>query len=171
MPESERELLSDVNSDAEETTEASQSASTSRKTTPKKRPSTTMLLPKRINCLKRNTKSSSTFEDTVNKLQQIAELANTDTEDQYDKFAVHLASQLRELPLRSFIVLQSKIQNLITEERLTALYESQTLPQSVVNISHPNSTLGSESVYSESEITYVGSLDLCYTGEEAPNNV
>lgn len=126
-----------------------------------------MLPPKRTNLLKRNKQPPSTFEVTVNKLQQIAELANTDTEDQYDKFAVHLASQLRELPLKSFILLQSKIQNLITEERLTALDESQPLPRSVINISYPNSTLGSESVYSESEITFVGSPDLCFTEEES----
>ena len=38
--------------------------------------------------------------------------------DQYSQFGQHVASQLRELPVRRFIILQEKIQQLITEERL-----------------------------------------------------
>lgn len=60
----------------------------------------------------------------------IAQLTDSDTEDEYDKFGQHIASQLRQLPLRSFIVLQSKFQTLITQERLAALNDNSE-PQSL----------------------------------------
>jgi len=89
-------------------------------------------------------------------------MASTDTEDQYDTFDKHLASQMQELPLKSFIILQSKFQNLITEERLANLYGNYNEPQSQSGvISRPNSNLlhefigttmysGPENKYSES---------------------
>lgn len=62
----------------------------------------------KTNC---TTKYPSRFESAVNRLQGIAELTCTglkDTtpgEDQYDAFSKHIASQLRELPMRSFLML------------------------------------------------------------------
>ncbi|CAI6369695.1 unnamed protein product [Macrosiphum euphorbiae] len=80
-----------------------------------KRPSLGKLPPKRIKLGLPCTKQlQNRFENSINKLQKIAEMATTDTEDQYDTFGKHLASQMRELPLKSFIILQSKFQNLIT---------------------------------------------------------
>ena len=61
--------------------------------------------------------------DAVSKLQEIAEITNYE-EDQFSKFANHIASQLRELPLTHSIILQDKIQLLVTLERLNALASS-----------------------------------------------
>jgi len=47
-------------------------------------------------------------ESAISKLQNISQ--NQYLEDQYDRFGKHVAEQLRELPLRSFVVLQEKIQ-------------------------------------------------------------
>lgn len=82
----------------------------------------------KTNC---TTKYPSRFESAVNRLQGIAELACTglkDTtpgEDQYDAFSKHTASQLRKLPMRSFLMLQQKFQELITQERLAQLNQVQ----------------------------------------------
>lgn len=187
-PEGEQDSPNDVYGDTEQTPEESQEesqsvveptqpASASRKFTPQ-RPSTTMLPPQRTKLLKRHKQPTNRFENTITKLQQIAELATTDTEDQYDQFSKHIASQMRELPLRSFILLQSKIQTLITEERLATLYESNTIAnntekviQSVVDINRPNNSLGLEPICSESENTYSESSDLCFVEKEDTHNM
>lgn len=46
-------------------------------------------------------------------------------EDQYDSFGKHIASQMRELPIRSFILLQQRFQELITQERLAHIDTTQ----------------------------------------------
>lgn len=126
----------------------------------KKRQSSQMLPPQQAKLLKQlpadNKQSLSKFENPINTLQQIAELITANKEDQYDKFAKHISSQLRELPLKSFILLQSKIQNLITEERLASLCTSNSEPLSQsVNVNYQNSTSYQEfeKVYSGSEKT------------------
>jgi hypothetical protein len=58
-------------------------------------------------------------ESAISKLQNLSQ--NRYLEDQYDTFGKHIAGQLRELPLRSFIVLQEKIQSLLTNERLNCM--------------------------------------------------
>jgi len=146
--------IADNESDTEHTSEVSQvltpesqsfvKPSTSASCKPKllgKRPSLGKLPPKRIKLGSPCTKQiPNRFENSINKLQKIAEMATADTEDQYDKFGKHLASQMRELPLKSFIILQSKFQNLITEERLANLYGNYNEPQSQSGvISRPNS--------------------------------
>lgn len=83
---------------------------------------------------------------------------------------------MRKLPLKCFIVLQSKIQNLITEERLANLNESYNEPQSQSGaISRPKSTsyhkfIGTN-MYSEPENTYSESSDSCFMDEESPQNI
>lgn len=160
--------IADNESDTEHTSEVSQvitpesqsfvKPSTSWK--PKllgKRPSLGKLPPKRIKLGLPCTKQiPNRFENSINKLKKIAEMATADTEDQYNKFGKHLASQMRELPLKSFIILQSKFQNLITEERPANLYGNYNEPQSQSGvISRPNSTSHHEfigtTMYSEPE--------------------
>ncbi|XP_054259608.1 uncharacterized protein LOC128984325 [Macrosteles quadrilineatus] len=74
-----------------------------------------------------NSKYPTRFESSVDKLENIAMMVSpqeteTVTDDQYyDRFAKHVGSQLRELPLRSFVLLQQEIQNLITRERLNQI--------------------------------------------------
>lgn len=81
--------------------------------------------PKKFKNTKRqNVNVPNRLGDTVDKLHDIAQLATTQTEDQFDKFGLHIAAQLRELPLRSFIVLQDQIQALITRERLLIIESS-----------------------------------------------
>ncbi|KAG8309384.1 hypothetical protein J6590_087383 [Homalodisca vitripennis] len=104
----------------------------------KKRPSTNLEPPQRAKVFKMqpiNRRTPTRFESAVDKLHSIARMTSDDTEDQYDKFGQHIASQLRQLPLRSFIILQSKFQNLITEERLASLNAntSEPLSQSIFN--------------------------------------
>ena len=48
-------------------------------------------------------------ESAISKLQNISQ--NRYLEDQYDRFGKKVAGQLRESPLRRFVVLQEKIQN------------------------------------------------------------
>lgn len=90
------------------------------------------------------TKYPSRFESALNKLQGIAEVASegmqvkAEGEDQYDIFAKHIATQLRELPMRSFILLQHKFQQMITMERLAQIGEIQPLHPSI-----PSNTSGS----------------------------
>ncbi|KAG8318937.1 hypothetical protein J6590_102205 [Homalodisca vitripennis] len=82
-----------------------------------------------------NRRTPTRFESAVDKLHSIARMTSDDIEDQDDKFGQHIASQFRQLPLRSFIILQSKFQNLITEERLASLNAntSEPLSQSIFN--------------------------------------
>lgn len=140
-----------------------------------KRPSIGKLPPKRIKLGLPGTKQiPNRFENSINKLQKIAEMATADTEDQYDKFANHLASQMRELPLKSFIILQSKFQNLITEERLSNLYGNYNEPQSHSGvISRPNSTSHHEfigtTMYSEPENSE--SSGSCFIESKSPQDM
>lgn len=69
-------------------------------------------------------KPQTRFEKSVDKLYDIGKLA-AENEDQFDKYGKYIASQLREMPLRSFIALQSKINTLITTERLLCLDNEQ----------------------------------------------
>lgn len=162
--------IADNESDTEHTSEVSQvitpvsqsfvKPSTSASCKPKllgKRLSLRKLPPKRIKLGLPCTKQfPNKFKNAINKLQKIAEMATADTEDLYDTFGKHLASQMRELPLKSFIILQRKFQNLITEERLANLYGNYNEPQSLIGfISRPNSTSHHEfigtTMYSELE--------------------
>ncbi|XP_054268777.1 uncharacterized protein LOC128990436 [Macrosteles quadrilineatus] len=86
-----------------------------------KRSSTSMESPRKVLKMQGSTETPTRFESVVDKLHSLANLTSEDTEDQYDKFGQHIACQLRQLPERSFILLQSKFQNIITEERLKAL--------------------------------------------------
>jgi hypothetical protein len=69
-------------------------------------------------------KPQTRFEKLVDKLHDIGKLA-AGNEDQFDKYGKYIASQLREIPLRNFIALQSKINTLITTERLLCLDNEQ----------------------------------------------
>jgi len=146
-----------------------------------KRPSLEKLPPKRIKLGLPCTKQiPNRFENSINKLQKIAEMATADTEDQYDNFGKHLASQMRELPLKSFIILQSKFQNLITEERLANLYGNYNEPQSQSGvISRPNSISPTShhefigtTIHSEPENTYYSeSSGSCFMERESPQDM
>lgn len=71
-------------------------------------------------------RSPTRVERSAAQLQRVPEMTATGFEDQYDKFVNHVASQLRQMPLRSFIVLQGQIQQLITSERLN-IVDASTL--------------------------------------------
>ena len=64
------------------------------------------------------------IQSTVMQLHEAAKLVADVPQDEYDKFGAHVAAQLKELPIRNFLILQNKIQNLITEERLACLAEN-----------------------------------------------
>lgn len=150
-----------------------QFAPTTPSTPTKKCPPSKMLPPQPVKFLikqPRGKQLPSKFENTVNKLQQITELTPADAEDQYDTFSKHLASQLRELPIRSFNFLQSKIQHLITEERIANLNSNTIPPQSQgIDMSCQNYTAfqNFDTTYCESENTVSGTSDAsCCTEEE-----
>lgn len=64
--------------------------------------------------------NKSSLEQSVSKLHEIALLTN-ETHDEYGRFGMHISAQLKKLPLRSYIILQEKIQRLITQERLNTM--------------------------------------------------
>ena len=68
-------------------------------------------------------------QNTTSKSHEIAEVKSVQAEDQYSIFSHHIATQLRQLPIKNFVILQEKIQSLITEERLAAMAFDH-LPQS-----------------------------------------
>lgn len=183
IADNERDNESDTEHTSEVITPESKSfvkPSTSATSKPKllgKRPSSGNLPPKRIKLGLPCTKPlPNRFENSINKLQKIAEMVTTDTEDQYDIFGKHIASQMRELPLKSFIILQSKFQNLITEERLVNLYGNYNEPQSQSGvISRSNSTSHHEfigtTMYSGPENTYSESSSSCYMERESPQDM
>ncbi|KAG8289880.1 hypothetical protein J6590_095447 [Homalodisca vitripennis] len=74
--------------------------------------------PRSAKCSKKN---STKFQKSVSQLQKIAEFISVHLEDEHDKFAHCVAAQLRKMPPRSVILLQEKIQGLITAERLRLL--------------------------------------------------
>ncbi|XP_076045703.1 uncharacterized protein LOC143027944 [Oratosquilla oratoria] len=85
------------------------------------------------------TKSASSLDRAVSELHKIT--TNSDTEDQYSRFTNHVESQLRELPLTSFIILQEKIQSLITQERLATLQNPYPSPPSYSHDPSPNTSI------------------------------
>lgn len=74
----------------------------------------------------------------VNRLET---LAQTIRQDEFDTFGVHLASQLRSLPLRNAIVCQNFINNYLSQERLKTL-NTQHFP-----IARPTSSLSEYTRY------------------------
>lgn len=95
-------------------------------------------------------RSPTRVERSAAQLQRVPEMTATDFEDQCDKFVNHVASQLRQMPLRSFIVLQGQIQQLITSERLnivdasTTTRHQETQHYSDDSISPPPAFIGDE---------------------------
>lgn len=113
--------------------------------------------PKKKKCNK-----SSNLEQSVNKLHEIALMTN-ETDDEYDRFGMHISAQLKQLPLRSFITLQEKIQSLITQERLKIIdsQNNQTeYPFSIPTSSGRSSNLSQTSFSSSSHST-----PIIHTGE------
>ena len=66
----------------------------------------------------------SKVNEPITVIQEVP--ANCKQEDEYDTFCKHICSQLRQLPTRDFIILQEKIQSLITHRRLLNLEQSQS---------------------------------------------
>ncbi|XP_018012707.1 uncharacterized protein LOC108669808 [Hyalella azteca] len=95
---------------------------------------------------------SARVDRAIDKLQNIVlreQSFSNQALDQYDVFTRHINFQLRQLPFRSFIMLQEKIQSLITKEMLANLSQSPVIVST--------SSLGSTSSHLSSE-------------EECPNN-
>jgi len=115
------------------------------------------LLPppkKKMKCNK-----SSNLEQSINKLHEIALMTN-ETDDEYDRFGLHISAQLKKIPLRSFITLQEKIQSLITQERLKIIDSQNSSTFSIPTSSGKSSNLSQTSLSSSSHST-----PIIYTGE------
>lgn len=67
-------------------------------------------------------------------VSRLERLARNNDEDEFDRFGLHLASQLRSLPLENAIMCQNFINNYLSQERLKIL-RAQHLP-----ISRPTSS-------------------------------
>lgn len=95
--------------------------------------------------------NKSSLEQSVSKLHEITLLTN-ETDDEYDRFGMHTSAQLKQLPLRSFIILQEKIQCLITQERLNTMdYQNNQTEYSFSNSSlsgRSSNTSQTSSIYS-----------------------
>ncbi|KAF5275138.1 hypothetical protein FQR65_LT16772 [Abscondita terminalis] len=77
----------------------------------------------------RNIISGSGVDKAIESLKEIVDKNQNKPDDQYDSFAKHISAQLKELPLRSFIILQGQIQELINRERLAQLPFQQQMHQ------------------------------------------
>jgi hypothetical protein len=71
-------------------------------------------------------------ESAISKLENLSQ--NRYLEDQFDRFGKHVAGQLREIPLRSFVVLQEKMQRLLTNERLHCMNTPSPLASHVSSV-------------------------------------
>lgn len=105
--------------------------------------------------MSRTGKAPARLEATINKLHEVAQLASEEPEDQYDTFGKHIASQLRQLPIRSFILLQEKMQQLITAERLLCLDDNRSPQFSVNNINDTDRDTSTPISSSDSEAVVV----------------
>lgn len=94
-------------------------------------PSSISQAPKRRKSLGNNILSGSGVDKAIESLKEIVKQNENKPDDQYDAFGKHISAQLRELPLRSFIILQGKIQDLINHERLAHLPFQQQMHQQV----------------------------------------
>lgn len=79
-------------------------------------------------------KKETRFEANINKLESIAKMtaAAVVEEDEHEKYARYIASQLRLLPERSVVILQNQIHNLIAQERLNSIENRNQQPRSIV---------------------------------------
>lgn len=100
------------------------------------------------------------FEKTASQLQTIAEMSCMDHEDQHDKFGKLIAAQLREMPPRSVIILQDRIQSIITSERLRLLDLTLSPNTPDATLSRPQSTSSYDSGVQEDVQQNVGELIL-----------
>ncbi|KAF5302777.1 hypothetical protein FQA39_LY01957 [Lamprigera yunnana] len=74
-------------------------------------------------------------ENAIDALKQIVDKNDhREVEDEYMCFAKHIAKQLQQLPLRSFITLQDEIQQLITRERFLHLPSLNNLQSNQQNV-------------------------------------
>ncbi|KAF5270694.1 hypothetical protein FQA39_LY01432 [Lamprigera yunnana] len=90
--------------------------------------------PKRKRSMKINSNING-VENAIDALKQIVGKNDyREVEDEYMCFAKHIAKQLQQLPLRSFITLQDKIQQLITRERLLHLPSLNNLQSNQQNV-------------------------------------
>jgi hypothetical protein len=85
-------------------------------------------------------RSKTTSIDLVNKvITYLKHAMNSNSEDEFQQFANHIAAQLRQLLLQNALLLQEKIQNLITKERISCMILPSPLhvqiPQDVIYLS------------------------------------
>ncbi|XP_035720394.1 uncharacterized protein LOC118440853 isoform X1 [Vespa mandarinia] len=94
-------------------------------------------------------KNSLSFQNAVSQLHEITQMT-TEINDEYECFAKYITSQFKQLPLRSFVVLQEKIQSLITQERLASIGQLASYPSSSLssyiysinsNVDRPNKNI------------------------------
>ena len=92
--------------------------------------------------------------DRINAVESaISKLQNYKIEDQCDRFGKHVAGQLRELPLRSFVVLQEEIQSLITNGRLHCMNTPSPLASYASTVITCTSPSGPFTPYEESDVS------------------
>jgi hypothetical protein len=69
---------------------------------------------------------------------------NNDSEDEFQQFANHIVAQLRQLLIQNALLLQEKIQSLITKERISCMALPSPLhiqiPQDVIYLSPSTSS-------------------------------
>lgn len=64
-----------------------------------------------------------------------------DLDDEHEKYGRYIAAQLRSMPLRSVIILQNQINNLIAEERLNLIDSSSVTFEQYPSVSSLESLL------------------------------
>lgn len=119
-------------------------------------PSSISQAPKRMT-FSRNTPLGFDLDESRESLKKTVNTNNYRPDDQYDAFAKHISAQLRELPIRSFIILQGQIQDLINRERLAQLLPQQEMQQQydcIPSTSHSDSSDFSQELKEEITIEY-----------------
>lgn len=96
---------------------------------------------------KRRLSKLSKVENVIDKLQKLTDnrpsVSKAIPADEVELFGKYVATQLRDLPIRNRLILQDKIQSMLTRERLSLL--SATPPQYSPMLSNNSSVNGGES--------------------------
>lgn len=89
-------------------------------------PSPTIETPRRTQTMSKKRKQDQRLTAVTNAIDTLKELksATVQNEDEFDFFGRNIASQLRQLPLVNSLRLQTKIQGLIAEERISVVQQT-----------------------------------------------
>lgn len=131
-------------------------------------PSPSIETPRRIQTMSKKRKQDQRLTAVTNAIDTLKELKSTTVqiEDEFDFFGRNVASQLRQLPLVNSLRLQTKIQGLLAEERISVLQQTTldgTLWESPVTSPIPSSATSYD--YERSHPSRASTSNYCSNGD------